>query len=87
VAGYEVRAAVHQDAWAVLDSFYIPTRYPNGLPGDIPARVYNRQSADAALLQAEQVVGAVAGWMAEVGDGAVGDGAVGGATEPASGPG
>ena len=32
------------DRWAILDSYYIPTRYPNGLPDDIPARVYNRES-------------------------------------------
>jgi HEPN domain-containing protein len=24
-----------------LDDYYIPTRYPNGLPGDIPSRYYN----------------------------------------------
>ena len=45
--------------WGVLDSYYIPTRYPNGLPGDIPARVYNRQVAQGALALAEAVVSAV----------------------------
>jgi HEPN domain-containing protein len=24
-----------------LDDYYIPTRYPNGLPGDIPSRYFN----------------------------------------------
>ncbi|MGB9596671.1 MAG: HEPN domain-containing protein [Candidatus Poribacteria bacterium] len=24
-----------------LDDYYIPTRYPNGLPGDIPAKYYD----------------------------------------------
>ena len=54
VVGHSVRllcrrAAEHNarfqpslDDWSVLDSYYIPTRYPNGLPDDIPARVYNR---------------------------------------------
>ena len=26
-------------AWAILDGFYLPTRYPNGLPDGIPAHV------------------------------------------------
>ncbi|GIV70507.1 hypothetical protein [Caldilinea sp.] len=30
-------------------SHYIPTRYPNGLPDSIPARVYTRRSAEEAL--------------------------------------
>ncbi len=27
-----------------LDDYYIPTRYPNGLPGEIPARYYDDKS-------------------------------------------
>lgn len=34
---------------APLDGYYIPTRYPNGLPDSIPARVYTRRSAEEAL--------------------------------------
>lgn len=41
---------------AVLDSFYIPTRYPNGLPDSIPARVFTKKSATEALRLAEKVV-------------------------------
>jgi HEPN domain-containing protein len=41
-------AALGADA-AALDQYYIPTRYPNGLPGDIPADVYTRADADRAL--------------------------------------
>ncbi|MFA6107803.1 MAG: HEPN domain-containing protein [Candidatus Latescibacterota bacterium] len=33
-----------------LDGYYIPTRYPNGLPDSIPARVYGRASADQVLV-------------------------------------
>ncbi|SHG34295.1 HEPN domain-containing protein [Desulfacinum infernum DSM 9756] len=50
----------NMDDWGLLDSYYIPTRYPNGLPDDIPARVYNRPAADGALLLADQVMEAVA---------------------------
>jgi HEPN domain-containing protein len=34
---------------AVLDGYYLPTRYPNALPDGIPARVYNRKVAEEAL--------------------------------------
>jgi HEPN domain-containing protein len=67
-AAADGRFAAHLDAWAVLDSFYIPTRYPNGLPGDIPAQVYNRETAAGALSLADQVVTAVGGWFSELGE-------------------
>jgi HEPN domain-containing protein len=34
---------------AALDQYYIPTRYPNGLPGGIPADAYVRTDAERAL--------------------------------------
>ena len=34
---------------AALDRFYIPTRYPNGLPGGIPADSYSEEDARQAL--------------------------------------
>ncbi len=49
--------------WGILDSYYIPTRYPNGLPDDIPARVYNREAAGSALSLAEEVVAHIADWF------------------------
>jgi HEPN domain-containing protein len=55
-AHYAAQFARNLDDWGVLDSYYIPTRYPNGLPDDIPARVYNRQSAETALALAQSVV-------------------------------
>lgn len=41
---------------APLDGYYIPTRYPNGLPDSIPARVYTRSAAEAALRLADQTL-------------------------------
>jgi HEPN domain-containing protein len=32
-----------------LDQYYIPTRYPNGLPGGVPAEVFTRRQADEAV--------------------------------------
>jgi len=43
-----------------LDRYYIPTRYPNGLPGGIPAKTYNTDEARAALQMAETIVSLVA---------------------------
>lgn len=42
----------------MLDQYYVPTRYPNGLPGGIPSDVYTGDQA-AAVDTARQVVAAV----------------------------
>lgn len=46
--------------WSILDGYYIPTRYPNGLPDSIPARVYNEEAAQEAVRLAGEVVAFVA---------------------------
>ena len=38
---------------AYLDKFYIPTRYPNGLPDLTPSQVYNAQDSTQAIERAE----------------------------------
>lgn len=38
-----------------LDRFYIPTRYPNGLPGGIPAESYDEEDAGLALKLAQEI--------------------------------
>ncbi|HEY2931609.1 MAG TPA: HEPN domain-containing protein [Acidobacteriota bacterium] len=43
-------------AWAILDAFYVPTRYPNGLPDGIPARVYGQTAAAEAVRLADEIV-------------------------------
>jgi HEPN domain-containing protein len=43
-------------SWAVLDGYYVATRYPNGLPDSIPSRVYNRPAATEAARLARDVV-------------------------------
>ncbi len=42
--------------WSVLDSYYIPTRYPNGLPDGIPAEVYTQDAARGAVSLSGEVV-------------------------------
>lgn len=51
-------AALREEA-AELDAFYVPARYPNGLPENIPARVFGRKSAERAIEVARRVVQAV----------------------------
>ena len=62
-AGVVPSFAEHCRSWAVLDGFYIPTRYPNGLPGGIPAEAYPQQTARDAVALAGEVVDFVAGLL------------------------
>ncbi len=41
----------------MLDQYYIPTRYPDALPGAIPATAYTGEQASAAIALAGDVVG------------------------------
>jgi HEPN domain-containing protein len=43
-----------------LDMFYIPTRYPNGLAGDLaPTEFYEREDAEKCISSAELILNAV----------------------------
>ena len=42
--------------WSLLDSYYIPTRYPNGLPDGIPADVFTQDAALGAVAMAKEAV-------------------------------
>ena len=42
-----------------LDQLYIPTRYPNGLPDNIPHDFYDRPLADQALADLDAVIACV----------------------------
>jgi len=63
-AGYSTNFQDRLDSWAILDSYYIPTRYPNSLPDDIPARIYNMETIEKALILAEAVITKVEAWFA-----------------------
>lgn len=41
---------------APLDKYYIPTRYPNGLPGGIPSEAFDQIDAMRALELGEEVI-------------------------------
>jgi len=41
---------------AVLDKYYIPTRYPNGLPGGIPSDAFDRDDGEKAIALATETI-------------------------------
>ncbi len=55
-ARYDARFGERASHWGILDGYYVPTRYPNSLPGSIPARVYTRDAAEQAVRLADEVV-------------------------------
>jgi HEPN domain-containing protein len=46
-------------AGTILDRFYIPTRYPNGLPELTPGEAYLDEDADLCIRQATEILAAV----------------------------
>jgi len=44
---------------SLLDTYYIPTRYPNGLPGGIGPDIYDGAAAKDALAMADRLMLAV----------------------------
>lgn len=55
-AHYEPIFEALLDACRTLDQYYIPTRYPNGLPDGIPHEVYTDAQAGEAVNLAGQVL-------------------------------
>jgi len=54
-----------RDALPILDRFYIPTRYPNGIDAGAPAETYNAADAQTALGLCDKVVRFVQGHLPE----------------------
>lgn len=50
---------------APLDQYYVPTRYPNSLPGGIPAEAFDDSDARRALTLAAAVIRLVRGKVGE----------------------
>jgi HEPN domain-containing protein len=58
-AEYDPRFSELLDVCRQLDQYYIPTRYPNGLPDGIPHDVYTRAQAEQAVEGTRTVLRAV----------------------------
>jgi len=50
-----------------LDRFHVPTRYPNALPGGVPAEVYEEDAAGGTAL-ASKVLATVKKAWEEIGE-------------------
>jgi HEPN domain-containing protein len=50
---------------ALLDRFYIPTRYPNGLPDVTPDQAYFEDDARSAIEMSERLIERVTGCVAD----------------------
>jgi HEPN domain-containing protein len=48
-----------------LDLYYIPTRYPNGIPGGLPYEAFDREEGEKALMLAASVIDLVGGIFPE----------------------
>lgn len=57
-AGFDATFRALQGVGASLDKYYVPTRYPNALPGALPADAYGHEDAQQALAAAEAIVSA-----------------------------
>ena len=62
-ARYEPRFADMMGSLVKLDRYYIPTRYPNGLPGGLPSDSYDETDARSALGLADRTLEFVRAWM------------------------
>jgi len=55
-AGYDPAFVPLEEACRSLDQYYLPTRYPDSLPGGVPHEVYTDAQAREATRLAQQVV-------------------------------
>ena len=56
---HDASLATWQPLGGMLDKFYIPTRYPNGLPGGLPSQAYTADEARKALDWSGELIAAV----------------------------
>ena len=61
---YDASLTKLQPTGGLLDKFYIPTRYPNGLPGGLPSQAYSEAEAHQAMAWAGEIIDAVASRLA-----------------------
>jgi HEPN domain-containing protein len=56
-----------REAAGVLDQYYVPTRYPNGLAGGVPFEAFGERQAREAVASAERFAEAARGALGSVG--------------------
>ena len=55
-AHFDSQFALLKKYAASLDKYYIPTRYPDGLPGGLPADAFQKDDADMAVDKAMKII-------------------------------
>jgi HEPN domain-containing protein len=63
-AEYDAAFGELMEACRRLDQYYIPTRYPNGIPDGIPHDVYTAAQASEAAVLAQEVIARIEAWFA-----------------------
>ena len=58
-------ASAVTEAAGLLDQFYIPTRYPNGLPDLTPGQIYGVADSRRGIAAARAIVAACRQWLDE----------------------
>ncbi|MBI2901863.1 MAG: HEPN domain-containing protein [Planctomycetes bacterium] len=58
-----------RDDVGVLDQYYIPTRYPDALPGGIPATLYRANDSERALTAGRRTLAVARSVLAKPGPG------------------
>ncbi|MBN2241741.1 MAG: HEPN domain-containing protein [Acidobacteria bacterium] len=61
------RLQPHLQDGAQLDRYYIPTRYPNGLPDLTPGQAYFRRDAELCIEASRRLLTTVAGFVNQFG--------------------
>jgi len=56
------------DGFKELDLFYIPTRYPNGLPGGAPFQAFTARQADRAIATTGDLLSRITGELGPPGE-------------------
>lgn len=64
-AQYEETFREKAQSWSILDSYYVPARYPNGIPDGIPADVFTEKAAADAVEFAGEAVEFVGALLAD----------------------
>lgn len=51
----ELKMKEHYESLTIIDGYYVPIRYPDGIPGSTPAGSPNRSEAESALETAREI--------------------------------
>jgi len=56
IKGKHAELSTFEEIGGRLDQYYIPTRYPNGLPDGVPFEVYGKSQAEEAISAAAEIL-------------------------------